>query len=80
MSKKEKQIKKNLKMSAAFSEFVISHPEITKGMPNNVEIIFSDKNDPNLKRNNLRLTEDSRGIIYEAEKRGNNWRVARLTK
>lgn len=80
MSNKEKQIQKNLKLSAAFSEYIVSHPEFIEDIPDNVEIIFSDKNDPTLKKRNLDLIHGSRKNVYEAERRGANWKISPLVK
>jgi len=53
----KKNVTKNFKLSEEFNDYVVKHPDIFEGIPNNACIVFGVKNDPKLTKENLKLAE-----------------------
>ncbi len=75
----ELEIKKNLKLSADFSDYVVKHPDIMRGVSPESRIVFVMPSNPSLTEKNLklaeRITQKEKRKVYKAVKTRNRWTV-----
>lgn len=75
-----KEIEKNFSLSAAFEQYVINHPEILNGVPENAQIVMGDEKDHQLTRKNMLFLRKARGGVYQALRHIKNGWVVRQVR
>ena len=60
MSEKE-LFEKNLELSAEFSKYLLTHPELETQIPEGSQVVFLLDSDPELSRKNLALAKKQKG-------------------
>ncbi|TSC79115.1 MAG: hypothetical protein G01um101433_12 [Parcubacteria group bacterium Gr01-1014_33] len=80
----EREIKTNLKLSADFSDYVVKHPDIMRGVSSGSRIVFVMPSNPSLTEKNLKLAErivqKEKRKVYKAVKTKNKWTVEPVLK
>ena len=74
----KKIIDKNFALSASFTEYAVKNPKITKRLSKNACVIFTDKTDPRLTKENMKLAREiKRGgeNCFRAVKDGRTWTI-----
>ena len=70
----EKFVKKNIKLSMEFDEYLVKHPELFKKIPNGAYIVITIKNDPKFTEQSVSILKNTRRKkIVEAQKSGTSW-------
>ena len=75
----ERDIQTNLKLSANFSDYVVKHPDIMRGVSSDSRIVFVAPSNPSLTERNLELAEKivqkEKKKVYKAVKTKNKWKI-----
>jgi hypothetical protein len=72
-------IKKNVKLSLEFDEYLVRHPKLFSDIPNGAYIVITLSNDSKFNTQSLSLVKDKRRKkIVEAHKSGAAWSVRPL--
>ncbi len=73
----KKHITKNFKLSEQFNAYVIKHPEIFKNVPEDACIIMTQKSDPKLTEENLKIAKkimkEEKKSCFKAIKKNKEW-------
>lgn len=72
-------IKKNVKLSLEFDEYLVKHPKLFSDIPNGAYIVITLSNDSKFNTQSLSLIKDKRRKkVVEAHKSGTAWSVRPL--
>lgn len=74
----KKTIDKNFALSASFTEYAIKNPEVTESLPRGACLVFTDKSDPYLTKENMRLGREIRKggeKCFKAVKEKRRWTI-----
>lgn len=72
-------IKKNVKLSLEFDDYLVKHPSLFSAIPNGAYIVITISDDKNFNANSLSLVRDKqRKKIVEAHKSGTSWTIRPL--
>ena len=70
----EQFVKRNIKLSMEFDEYIVKHPELFKRIPSGAYIVITVKNDPKFTKESVSIVKNSRRKkIIEAQKSGASW-------
>ncbi|KKT41904.1 MAG: hypothetical protein UW30_C0003G0004 [Candidatus Giovannonibacteria bacterium GW2011_GWA2_44_13b] len=74
-------IKKDIKLSIDFSEYINTHQDIFKDIPKNPCIIITDVNDKDFNEEKLKLSKEikNKKSCFIAEKAGGKWALSPAT-
>lgn len=75
-------IKNNLKLSGEFTNYIVKHPGVMKGVPKNACIVFVVESEPTFTKRNIAIARKLKGkekeACYTAEKKSTGWKVSQL--
>ncbi len=74
--KRKSIVDKNFALSASFTKYAIDNPGLTSDLPKSACIIFADKSDNYLTRENMRIGREIRKNgekCFRATKEGRRW-------
>lgn len=74
-------IKKHIKLSFEFDNYVVKHPTVFRSIPSGAHIFITSSANKQLSEANLELAHNSRARNrFVAHKTGRTWNVKRLNK
>ncbi len=72
-------IKKNVKLSLEFDDYLVKHPQLFSKIPNGAYIVITLSNDKKFNTESISLVKDKRRKkIVEAHKSGSAWSIRPL--
>lgn len=73
-------IKNNLELSGEFTNYIVKHPGVMKGVPKNACIVFVVESEPTFSKRNIEIARKmkERKTCYKAEKKSTGWTVSQL--
>lgn len=72
-------IKKNVKLSSEFNDYLVRHPQLFEAIPNGAYIIITVQEDSSFNTQSLSMIRDKRRKkIVEAHKSGSDWTIRPL--
>lgn len=72
-------IKKNVKLSLEFDDYLVKHPSLFSEIPNGAYIVITLKDDKGFNTESLSLVKDKRRKkVIEAHKSGSDWSIRPL--
>jgi hypothetical protein len=72
-------VKKNVKLSLEFDNYLVKHPQLFDSIPNGAYVVITISDDVNFNAQSMSLIKDKRRKkIVEAHRAGATWRVSPL--
>lgn len=73
-------IKKNIKLSLEFDDYLVKHPELFSEIPHGAYLVITVKNDASFNTQSMSLIRNrQRKNVVEAHKSGTSWAIRPLT-